>query len=376
MDEAQLPRVIFHVDLDAFYASVEQRENPSLRGVALIIGADPKEGKGRGVVVACSYEARKRGLHSGQPISVAYRLCPDGVYLRPNLPLYGQVSSEVMERLKKYADKFEQVSIDEAFLDVTQNCERNGGALELAQRIKADLKEAEDLTCSIGIAPNKSAAKIASDLQKPDGLTKIEPERVKECLAPLKVSKISGIGKKTERSMNELGIKTIGDLAAYPPKQLYKQFGKSAIWLWGIANGEERVEVQDNYVMKSIGAEHTFERDENDWAAVDKQLASLVELVHERLLDDKKTFRTITLKIRFAGFITYTRAKTLSFPNTGKATIGETIRNLADEFRGNGKKVRLVGVRLTALEERSSTTEHTLDSFAGSAKFERLKQSV
>lgn len=376
MDEAQLPRVIFHVDLDAFYASVEQRENPSLRGVALIIGADPRQGKGRGVVVACSYEARKRGLHSGQPISRAYRLCPDGVYLRPNLPLYGQVSSEVMERLKKYADKFEQVSIDEAFLDVTQSCERNGGALDLAKQIKAELREAEDLTCSIGIAPNKSAAKIASDLQKPDGLTKIEPERLKEFLAPLKVSKISGIGVKTEGSMNELGIKTIGDLAAYPPKQLYKQFGKSAIWLWGIANGEERVEVQDNFVMKSIGAEHTFERDENDWAAVDSQLASLVELVHERLLDDKKTFRTITLKIRFAGFITYTRAKTLSFPNTGKATIGETIRNLTDEFRGNGKKVRLVGVRLTGLEERSSTTEHTLDSFAGSAKFERFKQSV
>lgn len=352
------------MDLDAFYASVEQRENPSLRGVALIIGADPKEGKGRGVVVACSYEARKRGLHSGQPISQAYRLCPDGVYLRPNLPLYGQVSSEVMERLKKYADRFKQVSIDEAFLDVTQSCERNGGALELAKRIKAELKEAEDLTCSIGIAPNKSAAKIASDLQKPDGLTNIEPERVKEFLAPLKVSKISGIGKKTERSLNELGIKTIGDLAAYPPKQLYKQFGKSAIWLWGIANGEERVEVQESYVMKSIGTEHTFERDENDWAAVDKQLASLVELVHERLVDDKKTFRTITLKIRFAGFITYTRAKTHSFPTASKATISKTIRNLTEEFRGNRKKVRLVGVRLTGVEECSSTTEDTLDSFA------------
>ena len=266
MDEAQLPRVIFHVDLDAFYASVEQRENPSLRGVALIIGADPKEGKGRGVVVACSYEARKRGLHSGQPISVAYRLCPDGVYLRPNLPLYGQVSSEVMERLKKYADKFEQVSIDEAFLDVTQNCERNGGALELAQRIKADLKEAEDLTCSIGIAPNKSAAKIASDLQKPDGLTKIEPERVKEFLAPLKVSKISGIGKKTERSMNELGIKTIGDLAAYPPKQLYKQFGKSAIWLWGIANGEERGRVRSDETIRLLAGGLPIE--DVSWACV------------------------------------------------------------------------------------------------------------
>jgi DNA polymerase IV (DinB-like DNA polymerase) len=355
--------VIFHVDLDAFYASVEQREDPSLRGVPLIIGADPKEGKGRGVVVACSYEARKRGLHSGQPISQAYRLCPDGVYRRPNFPLYGRVSSEIMERLRKYADKFEQVSIDEAFLDVTQGCERHG-ALELARRIKSELKDAEGLTCSIGVAPNKSAAKVASDYQKPDGLTHIEPDRLKEFLAPLRVSKISGIGKKTEHRLNELGIKTIGDLAAYSPKELYRRFGKPAVWLWAVATGEEQVEVQENYVMKSIGAEYTFEQDESDWVAIDEQLSSLVESVHKRLLEDEKSFRTVTLKIRFTAFETYTRAKTYSFPTTSKETIHETIRDLTNEFRRNSKRIRLVGVRLTGLEERPPTTGRTLDSFA------------
>jgi len=360
-----LPRVIFHVDLDAFYASVEQRENPSLRGVPLIIGADPKDGKGRGVVVACSYEARRRGLHSGQPISRAYKLCPDGVYIRPNLALYGQVSADVMERIRKFADKLEQVSIDEAYLDVTQSCLRYGGPMELANRIKAELRESEDLSCSIGIAPNKSAAKIASDFQKPDGLTYFDPEHAKEFLAPLPVSKISGIGKKTESQLNQLGIKTIGDLAKYPPRALYKQLGKSAVWLWAIANAEERVEVQENYVMKSIGAEHTFDVDTDDWSAIDRQLLALVEFVCKRLLDENMTFRTVTLKIRFTGFETYTRAKTLRFPTASKEAIVNAIRALSDEFRGHPKKIRLVGVRISGLEGKTGkSARQTLDSFA------------
>ena len=360
-----MPRLIFHVDLDAFYASVEQRDNPDLRGVPLIIGADPKGGKGRGVVVACSYEARKRGLHSGQPISMAYRLCPDGMYVRPKLELYGRVSVDVMEDLRKYADKLEQVSIDEAFLDVTERSKTSGGPIELAKRIKAELRETEGLTCSIGIAPNKSAAKIASDYQKPDGLTYIDPEHVKEFLAPLPVSRISGIGKKTEASLNELGIKTIGELAKYPPNTLYKQFGKIAVWLWAIANGEERVEVQENYEMKSIGGEHTFDADTSDWNSVDQQLCELVEYVYKRLMEAKMEFRTVGLKIRFTGFETYTREKTLRFPSIEKQLISATIRELTQEFRTHPKKIRLVGVRLSGLAERAgkSTGKPTLDSF-------------
>ena len=360
-----MARVIFHVDLDAFYASVEQRENPSLRGVPLIIGADPKGGKGRGVVVACSYEARKRGLHSGQPISMAYRLCPDGVYVRPNLELYGRVSVDVMEHLRKFADKLEQVSIDEAFLEVTEKSRTLGGPIELAKRIKAEIKEKEGLACSIGIAPNKSTAKIASDYQKPDGLTYVDPERVKEFLAPLPVSRISGIGKKTEASLNQLGIKTIGDLAKYSPKTLYKQFGKTAVWLWAIANGEERVEVQENYEMKSIGGEHTFDTDTGDWAAVDQQLHELIEYVHKRLMETNMEFRTIGLKIRFTGFETYTREKTLRFPTVEKQPITATVQELTKEFRTHPKKVRLVGVRLSGLADRSgkSAGKPTLDFF-------------
>ncbi len=362
----KLARVIFHIDLDAFYASVEQRENPAVQGVPLIIGADPKGGKGRGVVVACSYEARKLGLHSGQPISRAYRLCPNGVYIRPNLSLYGQASADVMDRIRKFADKFEQASIDEAYLDVSESCKRYGGAVELAKRIKAELKEEEGLTCSIGIAPNKSAAKIASDFQKPDGLTFVNPEGVREFLGPLPVSKISGIGKKTEQRLNQLGILTIGDLAKYPPKALLKQFGKSAIWLWAIASAQEQVEVQENYEMKSIGAEHTFDADRDDWVEVDRQLADLIGQVHERLVDDNMAFRTITLKIRFTGFETYTRAKSLRFATASKGAIMDGIRELTEEFRNRPKKVRLVGVRLSGLEGKTGrlAARQTLDYFA------------
>lgn len=361
-----MPSVIFHVDLDAFYASVEERRDSSIRGSPLIVGADPKGGKGRGVVVACSYEARKRGVRSGLPISRAYKLCPDGVYIRPNLALYAEVSYDVMELLRKFADKFEQVSIDEAYLDVSQKAATIGGPVELAKRIKLELKKSEGLTCSIGIAPNKSAAKIASDFQKPDGLTYVDPGRVKEFLAPLPVSKISGVGKKTEPKLNEIGIKTIGDLAAYSPKALYKQFGKSAVWLWAIANAEEHVEVQESYVMKSIGAEHTFDVDTDDWTSVNDELLKLIDSVHDRLLGERKLFRTVTLKMRFAGFETYTRAKTLRLPTGSKEIVRETVNDLSEEFKKHPKKVRLVGVRLSGLEgEEKSITSQTLDSFAG-----------
>jgi DNA polymerase IV (DinB-like DNA polymerase) len=360
-----LPRVIFHLDLDAFYASVEQREHANLRGVPLIIGADPKGGKGRGVVVACSYEARKHGLHSGQPISRAYKLCPEGMYVQPNFELYAQVSTDVMERIRKYADKFEQMSIDEACLDVTKSSQAYGGPVPLAKRIKEDIKTLEGLTCSIGIAPNKSAAKIASDFQKPDGLTYIDPEHVKEFLAPLPVSKISGVGEKTELALNQLGIKTIGDLAKYPPKALYKQFGKTSVWLWAIANAEEKVEVLENYVMKSIGAEHTFDMDTDDWSAVDRELAAVEDGVHKRLIEANMVFRTVSLKIRFTGFETYSREKTIRFPTKEKETISSIIQELSKEFRSHPKKVRLVGVRVSGLEQKGegARARATLDAF-------------
>jgi len=351
------------VDLDAFYTSVEQRENPFLKGKALIIGPDPKGGKARGVVVACSYEARRKGIRSGQPISTAYRLMPDAVYARPDFELYADVSSDVMSFLRKYADKFEQASIDEAYMDVTNSCTRYGGPVELAQRIQSEMIQFLGLSCSVGIAPNKSAAKIASDMQKPNGLTFIDETKLRETLAPLPVSKISGIGSKTEQSLKEIGISTIGELARCSPKVLYDRFGKSAVWLWAIANGEEHVEVEQNFVMRSIGAEHTFEEDTRDWSIIDKELTLLTDTVYTRLVEEKMVYRTVNLKIRFKGFETYTRSKSLRFPTAQKNTILETIVALCTEFRSNPKEVRLVGVRLSGLKSKPIST---IDSFTNS----------
>jgi len=327
----------------------------------LIIGADPKDGKGRGVVVTCSYEARKFGVRSAQPISLAYKLCPNAIYIRPNFQLYDEVSGDVMGLLKKFADKFEQASIDEAYMDVTETCSRYGGPVELAHRIKSELQEIERLTCSIGIAPNKSIAKIASDMKKPDGLTYVDVKHAKEFLAPLPASKISGIGKKTEQRLNELGIKTIGELAVYPTSKLYEEFGKNAVWLWAIANAEEKVEIQENYVIKSIGTERTFEEDTDSWEMVETELRTLGGSVHERLLAEKMLFKTVTLKIRFVGFETYTRSKTLRFPSSSKECIIDEILNLTTEFKSHAKKVRLIGVRVSSLEKRQAKT---IDEFA------------
>jgi DNA polymerase IV (DinB-like DNA polymerase) len=355
-----LARFIFHVDLDAFYASVEQRDNPALYGKPLIIGADPKEGKGRGVVVACSYEARQHGIRSGQPISIAYRLMPQVIYLRPNFETYEDVSSDIMSFLRKCADKFEQASVDEAYMDVTQVCELYDGPVELANRIKREVKDLFGLTCSIGIAPNKSAAKIASDMQKPNGLTFIDEAHIREILAPLPVSKISGIGSKTESSLRELGIVTIGDLAKASPRLLHAKFGKSAVWLWAIANAEERVEVEENFTMRSIGAEHTFEKDTADWTTINRELTALSETVYNRLVEEGMAFRTVVLKIRFRGFETHTRNKSLKFSTTEESVILETVRELCAEFMPMKKEVRLVGVRVSGLGSRPAAT---IDSF-------------
>jgi len=221
-DKVRPRRIVLHCDLDAFYPSCEIKRDPSLAGKPLIVGADPKQGHGRGVVTSCSYEARKYGVRSGMPISMAYKLCPPptGIYLRPDFELYGKTSDRVMQLLRKYGDSFEQTSIDEAFLDVSERCRNFEGAAELARGLKNDLKRSEGLTTSVGIAPNKSVAKMASDIQKPDGLTVVKPELLRSFLGPLPVEKISGVGKKTAQFLHEHGIETIGQLRDVKAKKL------------------------------------------------------------------------------------------------------------------------------------------------------------
>jgi DNA polymerase IV (DinB-like DNA polymerase) len=339
-----------HVDLDAFYTSVEARENPKLAGHPVIVGADPKGGKGRGVVSTCSYEARRFGVGSGQPISRAYKLCPQAVFLRPNLTLYARISVLVMRRLREFADKFEQVGMDEAFMDVTSKVNELGSIENLSMAIKKVLREKEGLTCSIGVARNKSIAKIASGIAKPDALTVVPFDRPKEWLAPLPVTAISGIGRKTERALASLGITTIGELASIPGKRLFEHFGKVGVWMWGIANVLENAPVEESYVMKSVGAEHTFDYDTDDLEAVKGVLKALVDSVHQRLMEEKMTYRTVSIKIRFHTFTTHTRARSYKENTSSRDLIRDGALGLLAEFARDKRKIRLIGIRVSNLK--------------------------
>lgn len=349
-------RTIFHVDLDAFYVSVEMREDPRLRGLPVIVGADPEGGEGRGVVVACSYEARKFGLRSGMPISQAYRLCPGAVYMGPNWGLYDKASEEVMATLRGFADRFEQASIDEAFLDVSSRVGDTQSAEALARSIKETVKQRHGLTCSIGMAPNKSAAKIASDRNKPNGLTIVPPDGVKDFLAPLPVSVVPGVGTKTQEFLREKGIETIGQLQALQGQQLSSWFGKNGTWLWSVVNGEENAEVREQGMSKSLSVERTFKKDVSEFEEVRKEARDAAFELVGRVKSSRFTFKVGGIKIRFRGFETHTREKTLPTHTDSEEALSEVVDSLLDEFETRKEPVRLVGVRVADLRRTGSET--------------------
>jgi len=342
-------RVILHVDLDAFFPSVEVREHPELKDKPVIVGADPKEGTGRGVVSSASYEARKFGVRSAMPISRAWKQCPEGVYLRPHFDLYIKASNNIMQILRSNADKFEQAGIDEAYLDISSRVKDFDEASELARSIMEEVLDKERLTCSVGVAPNKMLAKIGSDYEKPYGLTVIREEDAEEFLAPLKVRKIPGIGPKTEERLQELNIETIGDLAATDPDLLVRQFGSWGIKLHEYAHGIDRREVVEGYETKSIGREVTFEKDVDDAGKILETLDDLAEEIHAELIGSGFRFKTITVKVRYQGFDTCTRARSLSFLTNDVYILRNNARRLVDAFLRSNKKVRLVGLRVSTL---------------------------
>ncbi len=360
------PRVIFHVDMDAFYVSVERRENPDLVGKSVIVGADPKGGKGRGVVMACSYEARGQGIRSGMPISMAWRKLPDAVYLPPNYELYGSVSESVMGVLREHADILEHLSIDEAFLDVTSKVNGFDDAADYARRVKAAVREREGLACTVGAAPNKSTAKIASDLAKPDGLKVVRPEEVAAFLAPLPVTRISGVGTKTAAILEHAGVTTIGQLAAFPGSELKKLLGKNSVWLWGIAKGIEQMPVEERPDPKSISVERTFNRDVSDWSVVLETLDSIAHNVYLRAKGQGAAFGNAGIKIRFEGFQTHLRERKLPSHIQDEEALKRVARDLVKEFESRGRKVRLLGVRVTDLV-RPKTRQPTLTAFDDSS---------
>ena len=340
-------RIIFHIDMDHFFTAVEERERPELKGKPVVVGADPKEGKGRGVVSTCNYEARKFGVRSGMPISRAWKLSPDAVYLPINYPLYTKVSNEIMDILRGYAGKFEQWGIDEAFLDVTSKARDYAEAEALARQIKKEVLEKEKLTCSIGIGPNKIVAKVASDFQKPDGLTLVKEEDTEKFLAPLPVRKLLWIGRKTEEKLAKLEIKTISDLARYDPTVLIEVFGAMGTQMCLMAHGIDRSEVEERSGIKSISRDVTFEKDTSDTSFILDALDRLSEEVHEDVWKQSLYFKTVTVRVRYENFETHTHSKTLPLITNSLDDLKKTARELTLPHLRPEREIRLVGVRVS-----------------------------
>lgn len=355
-------RTILLVDMDSFFSSVEMVRHPEFVGLPVVVGADPKEGAGRGVVSTCSYEAREYGIHSGMPISKAYRLCPDATFLPVAMALYQSVSRRIMRILRSsaYVDKFQRVSIDEAFLDVKANTLED--AIGIARSIKEEVLDKEKLMCSIGIGPNKLVAKIASDMEKPDGLTVVAPDCVQEFLDPLPVTKIPGIGKKTEQMLKEMGVTTIYELREHNLRRLVSRFGKWGYRMHALACGIDGGEVEDASTVKSVGREITFDEDTSDPEIICDSVDALSDRAHKALIKAGYVFRTVSVKVRFEDFDTHTRARSIGFMSSDPELVKRISKELVGAFIGK-KKLRLIGIRLSNL--RMAETESEMGAGVG-----------
>ena len=344
-----MTRTILHVDLDAFFAAVEQRDRPELRGKPVIVGGGgPNQ---RGVVSAASYEARKFGVHSAMPLRTAGRLCPNGVFLPVDGAKYQAVSREVMTILRRYTPLVEPISIDEAFLDVTGSRKLFGDGETIGRLVKKAIHEEVGLTASVGVARTKLVAKIASDLRKPDGLVVVKPGDEEAFLRPLPISRLWGVGAKSAAALSEYGVRTIGDLAALPPDLLVRRFGKHGASLGDRARGLDADPVGNRDAAKSVGHEHTFDVDTSDRDVIERTILAMSEGVAGRLRDSHVRASTVTVKIRDTSFRTITRQRTLSEPTDLTEPIFRTALELArPEVRG--LKIRLLGVTASGLGER------------------------
>lgn len=349
------PRTILHVDMDAFFAAVEMREDPTLRGKPVVIGADPEGGSGRGVVATANYEARKYGIHSAQPISQAWRRCPRAVYLPPRGKLYTEVSRQVFDVLATFTDLVEPIGIDEAFLDVTGSRRLFGAGPELARRLKTEIREATELTASVGVAPSKYVAKIASDLEKPDGLTVVEPGTEAEFLAPLPIRRLWGAGPKSLEKLRALGCTTIGDVAALDPAVLERRFGEAFGGRFHrLARGIDDRPVHTGRERKSLGKETTFSEDRIDRASVERTLLGLCERVAAACRRKEIAGTTVTVKLRFRGFETLTRQSGLRAPADTVEAVWPVARELFRKADRPGTPIRLVGVTLSGFDVEAS----------------------
>jgi nucleotidyltransferase/DNA polymerase involved in DNA repair len=369
-------RTIVHVDMDAFYASIEQMDHPAWKGKPVVVGADPVRGKGRGVVSAASYEARKFGIHSALPISTAYRLCPKAVFVRPHFKRYTELSKSVIQILGEFSPLVEQISIDEAFLDCTGTEKLFGSSLELANHIKGRILRETGLTASVGIASNKSIAKIASDLHKPDGLCICPPGGEKEFMASLPMKYLWGAGRKTIERLDSLGYREVRDIQGSSPEKLERILGKYGLKLWELANGRDSRPVVPSMRRKSISEEITFREDIEQDGYVEQILFQIAENLTRKMRREGIVGRTITLKIRLQPFQTYSRSYSLEDPVNDTNTVRLTAQKLYRGFNRMGKKVRLIGIAVSNLTVIKRTPTGQLELFSRGEKKEQKRSQT
>ena len=344
---------ILHVDMDAFFASVEEADDPTLKGKAVVVGAGP-----RAVVTSANYIARTFGIRAAMPVAQARRLAPHAIFLPNRHYRYGEVSSEVMSIFRDFSPLVEPLSLDEAFLDVTGATRLIGTAREIGNQIRARIENELQITCSVGISTTKLIAKLASSRCKPNGLLEIPQERVLDFLHPLPVRELWGVGPKTAEALIRLGLETIGDIAQTPPHTLIRALGAGqGESLYELAWGRDPREVAESVVDKSIGAEETFAHDLDESEELLAQLLRVTERAARRLRDQKLATRTISIKIRFSDFTTITRSKTIDLPTNSTQEIYDQVRRLFNALALVRARVRLVGVRLENLESDQGLLE-------------------
>ncbi|MFP4381287.1 MAG: DNA polymerase IV [Candidatus Sumerlaeia bacterium] len=348
---------IMHLDMDAFFASVEQRDRPELRGKAVLVG-----GKGpRSVVAACSYPARKYGIHSAMPMRRARELCPDAILVTPRFDRYREISAGIFQYLQSQVDLVEKTSVDEGYLDISKEVSSDRAAFALGKRIKGEILNRFDLVCSIGIAPCKFAAKIASDLKKPDALVLVPEERLADFLAPLDVGKIPGVGDVGRRKLHAIHVETIADLRKQPREMLIHMFGKWGDKLYGYARGIDPRSIVTHHTRKSISREHTFAIDVEDMAILVEELQKQAKRLEESLKKRHQKVRTVVLKLRYENFESITRQESYAHPmqSAGELlAVGE--RLLMEKTEALARPVRLIGLGVTGFENEDADGELTL----------------
>lgn len=339
-------RKIIHIDMDAFFASVEQLDNPELRGKPVAVGGSGE----RSVVAAASYEARKFGVRSAMPSVIARRLCPDLIFVSHNFSRYNEVSSQVSAIYREYTDLIEPLSIDEAFLDVTVDKQGIGSATILADKIRREIRLRTGLTASAGVSVNKFLAKIASDINKPDGLFVIRPEEAEKFIEQLPVEKFYGIGKVTSKKMHKLGIHSGSDLKRWDRVSLVRNFGKAGVFFYDIVRGIDDRPVEPDQERKSVGTELTYEKDLTTGFEIIAELYKLEKELMERLEQAETAGRTITIKVKFSDFRQITRSKTVQNYIRDFKTLHKEVSSIRKSMQLEGSKIRLLGVSISNLE--------------------------